>query len=168
MYVLAWSYRFKAIPSVDNVSRQSGPRMMGSLFVNLISHLLCLLSCRLMVGREVYRPLWVGLSCSQGCSLGLCWLTWVALKASVGGLGSLLGPMLAAFGRSWGLCWRSWAALGALLGGPGPSWAEKWPGPRRGGDLASDPGRKVAGAAPHPRPGPRGPSQKFIIGCDNI
>ena len=37
---------------------------------------------------------------------------------------------------------RSGIALGAFLGGPGPSWAEKWPGPWRGGDLASDQGEK--------------------------
>ena len=47
--------------------------------------------------------------------------------ASVGGLGSLLGPMLAVLGRSWALCWRSWVALGAYVGGPGGSKAEKWP-----------------------------------------
>ena len=49
-----------------------------------------------------------------------------ALGAYVGGLGLLLEPMLAVFGRSWalcrrswGLCWRSWAALGAYVGGLG-------------------------------------------------
>ena len=40
-----------------------------------------------------------------------------ALGAYVGGLGPLLGPMLAVLGRSWGL--RSWAALGANVGGLG-------------------------------------------------
>ena len=48
-----------------------------------------------------------------------------ALGAYVGGLGPLLGPMLAVLGRSWGLCWRSWAALGTFVGGPAPSWAKK-------------------------------------------
>ena len=38
-----------------------------------------------------------------------------ALGAYVGGLGPLLGPMLAVLGRSWGLCWRSWAALGPYV-----------------------------------------------------
>ena len=42
-----------------------------------------------------------------------------ALGAYVGGLGPLLGPMLAVLGRSWGLCWRSWAALRAYVGGLG-------------------------------------------------
>ena len=44
--------------------------------------------------------------------------------ASVGGLGPLLGPMLAIL-----------AALGAYVGGPGRSWVEKWPWPEREGDL---------------------------------
>ena len=93
-----------------------------------------------------------------------------------GGLGSLLGPLGVVLGRSWGLLGRSWAilgrswgifrrsgaALGAFLGGPGPSRAGKWPGPGRGGDLASDQGRKVARAAQHPKPRTRGPSQKFL------
>ena len=39
-----------------------------------------------------------------------------ALEAYVGGLGPLLGLMLAVLGRSWGLSWRSWAALGAYVG----------------------------------------------------
>ena len=41
------------------------------------------------------------------------------LGAYVGGLGPLLGPMLAVLGRSWGLCRRSCAALGAYVGGLG-------------------------------------------------
>ena len=47
-----------------------------------------------------------------------------ALRAYVGGLGPLLGHMLAVLGRSWALCWlswslcwRSWAALRAYVGG---------------------------------------------------
>ena len=55
-----------------------------------------------------------------GRSRGLCGRSWVALGASAGGLGPLLGPMLAVLGGSWGLCGRSWAALGAYVGGPGP------------------------------------------------
>ena len=46
--------------------------------------------------------------------------------ASVGGLGPLLGPMLAVLGRSWGLCWPSWAALGAYMGGLGQSLDLCW------------------------------------------
>ena len=38
---------------------------------------------------------------------------------SVGGLGPLLGPMLAVFGCPWGICWRSWAAHVAYVGGLG-------------------------------------------------
>ena len=49
-----------------------------------------------------------------------------ALGTYVGGLGSLLGPMLAVLGRSWELCWRSWAALGAHVGGLGRSWGLCW------------------------------------------
>ena len=41
------------------------------------------------------------------------------LGAYVGGLGPLLGPMLAVLGRSWGLCWRPLAAHGAYVGSPG-------------------------------------------------
>ena len=54
---------------------------------------------------------------------GLCWRSWAALGAYVGGLGlllglcgppgSLLGPILGILGRPWGL-------LGAYVGGPGP------------------------------------------------
>ena len=55
-----------------------------------------------------------------GRSCGLCWRSWAALGANVGGLGLLLGSMLAVLGRSWGLCWRSWVALGAYVGGLGP------------------------------------------------
>ena len=51
-----------------------------------------------MVDREVDVPVWVVL----GRSCGLCWRSWAALGASVGGLGPLLGLMLlvlAALGR---------------------------------------------------------------------
>ena len=41
------------------------------------------------------------------------------LVTYVGGLGPLLGPMLAVLERSWGLRCRSWAALGAYVGGLG-------------------------------------------------
>ena len=59
------------------------------------------------------------------------------LGTYVGGLGPLLGPMLAVLGRSWDLCWRSWTALRAYValethfGGPGRSLAEMWPKPKR-------------------------------------
>ena len=89
------------------------------------------------------------------------------LGAYVGGLGPLLGPMLAVLGRSWGLCWQSWAALGAHVGGlgsgSGPKLAvlgpmlavlgEKWPKPERGGDLASGSGR---------RSGPKSSEKAFL------
>ena len=84
-----------------------------------------------------------------GRSWGLSWRSWAALGAYVGGLGlknaksmptlkmcvflergrdlrpggglgPLLGLMLAVLGRSWSLCWRSWAALGTYVGGLGP------------------------------------------------
>ena len=72
---------------------------------------------------------------------GLRVRSWAALGTYVGGLGALLGPMLAVLGRSWALmdglepllgplcpvlgcswslCWRSWAALGPYVGGLGP------------------------------------------------
>ena len=43
-----------------------------------------------------------------------------ALGAYVGGLGPLLGPMLAVLGRSWALCWPYVGCLGAYVGGLGP------------------------------------------------
>ena len=42
-----------------------------------------------------------------------------ALGAYVGGLGPLLGPMLAVLGRSWALCWPYVGCLGAYVGGLG-------------------------------------------------
>ena len=102
---------------------------------------------RWMVDREVDWPVWVVL----GRCWGLCVLSWAALRGYVGGLGPLLGPMLAisvrswassggpgpllgplcaVLGRSWGLCWRSGGGLGTyvgdltlLLGLYGRSWA---------------------------------------------
>ena len=76
------------------------------------------------------RPFLWPLLAVLGRSWGLCWRSWAALRAYVGGLGSLLGPMLtilvplgtyvgglgpllglmlAVLGRSWGLCGRSGA-----------------------------------------------------------
>ena len=48
-----------------------------------------------MLDREVDVPVWVVL----GRSYGLCWRSWAALGAYVGGLGLLLGPMWAVWGR---------------------------------------------------------------------
>ena len=72
---------------------------------------ICLLHFRLTVDREDDVPVWVVL----GRSWGLCWRSWVALGAYVGGLGPL-----------WALCWRSWAALRAYVRGPRPSWDLCW------------------------------------------
>ena len=86
----------------------------------------CLLRFRLMVGCEVDGPLWVVL----GHFRALCGWSWDGLRASVGGLKQLLGPLLVVLGRSWvyvgclgmllGLCGRSWVALGPSVGGLGP------------------------------------------------
>ena len=46
-------------------------------------------------------------------SWALCWRSWAALGAYVGGLGLLLGPMLTVLGRFRGLSWRSWAKSGS-------------------------------------------------------
>ena len=88
---------------------------------------------------------WAALGASVGGlgrSWGLCCRSWAALGAYVRDLGSLLGPLLAVLGRSWDLCGRSWAALGAYVGGPGPSWVEKWPGPKLEDDLQGGSGPK--------------------------
>ena len=58
-----------------------------------------------MVDREVDGPVWVVL----GRSLDLCVRSWATLGAYVGGLGAVLGPIMAILGRSW-----------ASTGGPGP------------------------------------------------
>ena len=65
--------------------------------------------------------------CLEGRSRALSWRSWAALGPYVGGLGPLLGPVLAVLGRScgvssrsWSLCWQSWAALGIYVGGLGP------------------------------------------------
>ena len=76
-----------------------------------------------------------------GRTWNLCWRSWAALGAYVGGLGPLLEPMLAVLGRSWSLCWRSEAGLGIYAGGPG-SWdrPERSEG-REGPDLPEGPVR---------------------------
>ena len=76
-----------------------------------------------------------------GRTWNLCWRSWAALGAYVGGLGPLLEPMLAVLGRSWGLCWRSEAALGIYVGGPrGPEGPERPARPARP-DLPEGPVR---------------------------
>ena len=69
---------------------------------------MCLLHFRLTVDRKVDVPVWVVL----GRSCGLCWRSWAALGAHVGGLGVLLEPKLAVLGRSW----ASMGGLGPPLG----------------------------------------------------
>ena len=79
-----------------------------------------------------------------GRTWNLCWRSWAALGAYVGGLGPLLEPMLAVLGRSWSLCWRSEAGLGIYAGGPGgPSGSEGSEGRegREGPDLPEGPVR---------------------------
>ena len=51
----------------------------------------------------------------MGRSRDLCWRSWAALGAYVGGLGPLSVPMWAVLGCSWGLSWRSGAAVGASV-----------------------------------------------------
>ena len=51
-----------------------------------------------------------------GRTWNLCWRSWAALGAYVGGLGPLLEPMWTVMGRSWSLCWRLWRVLG-------PKWS---------------------------------------------
>ena len=93
-----------------------------------------------------------------GRSCGLCWRSWAALGAYVGGLGLLLGPMLTVLGRFRGLSGRSWDAFGpklAVLGGLGAEvvglgsdQGEKWPKPEREQDPQRV-GPPEAREAPH-------------------
>ena len=106
-----------------------------------------------MIGRQVDGPLR---------------RSWVALGASVGGLGPLSGPMLTDLACSRGQCWRPWGALGAYVGGLGlllgpvlavlgrsrglcrRSWAGYWASV---GDLGrSDGGQKAARAEKWAKP----------------
>ena len=64
-----------------------------------------------MVGCEVDGPLWVVL----GHFRGLCGWSWDGLRASVGGLKPLLGPLLAVLGRSWASAGGPGSLLGPLL-----------------------------------------------------
>ena len=76
-----------------------------------------------------------------GRTWNLCWRSWAALGAYVGGLGPLLERMLAVLGRSWSLCWRSEAGLGIYAGGPeGPERRKKL-GSSEGPDLPEGPVR---------------------------
>ena len=67
-------------------------KLTGSMFIFDIF----LRRFRWLVDREVDGPVWVVL----GRSWGLCVRSWVALGAYVGGLGAVLGPMLAILSRS--------------------------------------------------------------------
>ena len=87
---------------------------------------MCLLHFRLTVDREVDVPVWVVL----GRSYGLCWRSWAALGAYVGGLGPLLEPKLAVL-----------AALGASEGGLGTGSGRKAAQTRKSGPNPS--GNKV-------------------------
>ena len=61
-----------------------------------------------------------------GCSWGLCWRSWAALGAYVGGPGRTGGGRRTYVGDLellLGLYGRSWAALGASIGGLGCTWA---------------------------------------------
>ena len=69
----------------------------------MLFHVDCLVHLRLMIGREVGRPLWVVL----GRSRGLSGQSWAAL-----------GAYLEALGLSRGLSERSWAALAIGCLGP--------------------------------------------------
>ena len=75
-------------------------KLTGSVF----SFDIFLQHSRWMVDREVDWPVWVVLGRSWGLcvrrSWGLCWRSWAALGPYVGGLGPLLGPMLAVLGCS--------------------------------------------------------------------
>ena len=68
-----------------------------------------------MVGREALGAYVGGL----GPLLGPMLAVLAALGPYVGPMLTVLGSMLAVLGRSWGLCWRSWAALRAYVGGLG-------------------------------------------------
>ena len=89
-------------------------------------------------------------------SWGLCAWSQAALERYLGGLGPLLGPMLAVLGglrpllgpmlavlgcssdlcgRSWAVCGRSWACVGS----PWRPQAEKWAKPVRESDQARKP-----------------------------
>ena len=54
-YILACTYRFEAIMSVDNVAGRSGPALTDSMFFPII---LFYDVFRLAVGRQVRAPLW--------------------------------------------------------------------------------------------------------------
>ena len=88
----------------------------------------------------------------SGRSWDLCWRSWAALGAyvrdlgaSVGGLGPLLGLMLAVL-----------AGLGASVGGPGGPGAEKWPKPER--EQWSQKGQEAEPSEAHRSP----PNHPFV------
>ena len=84
-----------------------------------------------------------------------------ALGACVGGLGPLLGPMLAVLGRSWGLCWRSWAALGAMYAVLGADQGLSWRSWGPSGRSWKRSGRKVAQTRAGKRSGKRIKAEKW-------
>ena len=57
---------------------------------------------------------------------GLCGWSWVALRASVGGLGLLSGALWAVLGHFLDLRGRSWVAVRASVGGPGLLSGPQW------------------------------------------
>ena len=72
-----------------------------------------------MTDREVDWPVLMVF----GRSCGLCVRSLAALGAYVGGLGAVLGPMLAILSCSWGSVGGlgcTWAALGAYVGDLAP------------------------------------------------
>ena len=119
IYILERTCRFTATELSEPVVWFSYVVLTGSMFCLCVFFLLYF---RLMVGCEVEGGLWVAL----GRSRGLCVRSWVALGASAGGLGSLLGPPWAVLDSSWGLCGRSWVALGASAGGLGSLFGPLW------------------------------------------
>ena len=100
-----------------------------------------------MVDREVDGPM-------TARSWGICWRSWAALVAYVGGLGPLSGPMWVVLGRYRGLCGWSWAAIGASVGGLGlqsgqrrRSCPKSGPGPS-GSKVLGGPDRSARSAGP--------------------
>ena len=94
-----------------------------------------------------------------GRSWSLCWRSWFALGAYVGGLGLLLELMLAVLGR-----------LGAEVVGLESKWsvlervrAEKWLKPEREPGSGPAPEREPGSGPAHKLTRPRGPVPIFSI-----
>ena len=75
-----------------------------------------------------------------GAHVGVSW----GLYCYVGGLGPLLGPMLAVLGRSWGLSWRSWPLLEPPKAVLGRDQGEKGPKPGKVAQTRAGAGSYVA------------------------